>query len=181
MGEYAKRKSDGEEVKIGTCESMYYLRYEDKNNVEPCEGSGYGIYYRLPFPDEDDVDIGNYENYNRGYPLYDTVNDYTEYFTDPTTADDPGIIQITHKCGLLINIPCYHGAKLPDGGEEIKVFWNGKSNFLELSSLKECENGEIRPVIKCKHCGHMWSYDWADVLPYIQKRMKQRLMKYVKE
>jgi ferredoxin hydrogenase len=33
MGEYAKRKSDGLEVKIGTCASMYYLRYEQRNEV----------------------------------------------------------------------------------------------------------------------------------------------------
>ncbi len=31
MGEYAKRASDGVEVKIGTCEAMYYLRFEDRD------------------------------------------------------------------------------------------------------------------------------------------------------
>ena len=33
MGEYARRKSDNESIKIGTCESMYYLRYEDRDKV----------------------------------------------------------------------------------------------------------------------------------------------------
>jgi hypothetical protein len=33
MGEYATRKSDNEYIKIGTCESMYYLRFDDINQV----------------------------------------------------------------------------------------------------------------------------------------------------
>lgn len=34
MGEYAKRMRDGERVKIGTCENMYYLRFEERHQVE---------------------------------------------------------------------------------------------------------------------------------------------------
>ena len=33
MGEYARRKTDGEKIKIGTCESMYYCRYEQIGEV----------------------------------------------------------------------------------------------------------------------------------------------------
>jgi hypothetical protein len=42
MGEFALRRSDNERVKIGTCENLYYLRYEDRmkvaqdeNNLDP--------------------------------------------------------------------------------------------------------------------------------------------------
>ena len=52
MGEYAIRKSDRESIKIGTCEDMYYLRYEDQNKVTPDECSGFGYRWRIPFPDE---------------------------------------------------------------------------------------------------------------------------------
>lgn len=34
MGEYAKRKSDEQMVKIGTWPNMYYLRHDQKNKVE---------------------------------------------------------------------------------------------------------------------------------------------------
>ena len=37
MGEYAKR--NGKEIKIGTCESMYYLRYEHRKQVQPMPGN----------------------------------------------------------------------------------------------------------------------------------------------
>ncbi len=33
MGEYAKRLSDGTEIKIGTCEEMLYLRFEDRQGL----------------------------------------------------------------------------------------------------------------------------------------------------
>ena len=39
MGEFAIRKSDMEEIKIGTCERMYYIRWDDRNNVMPLDHS----------------------------------------------------------------------------------------------------------------------------------------------
>ena len=69
MGEYAIRKSDGESIKIGTCESMYYLRYEDRCKVTPEEGSGFGNRWRLPFPDEDCIRPGEYDSGFRGIEL----------------------------------------------------------------------------------------------------------------
>ena len=69
MGEYAIRKSDGESIKIGTCEDMYYLRYEDRCKVTPEEGSGFGYRWRLPFPDEDCIRPGEYGSGFRGIEL----------------------------------------------------------------------------------------------------------------
>lgn len=76
MGEFATRKSDQTEIKIGTCEDMFYLRLEDRNkvshipgNVDPaCDPNG--LRFRLPFPDEDDRRPGEYGDYNRGVRLY---------------------------------------------------------------------------------------------------------------
>lgn len=39
MGEYAVRISDGERIKIGTCEDMLYLRFEDRHKVSAENGS----------------------------------------------------------------------------------------------------------------------------------------------
>lgn len=62
MGEYARYK--GEEIKIGTCESMYYLRADQRhlvealpNNVDPVKDAG-EIRFRFPFPDEDACEPG---------------------------------------------------------------------------------------------------------------------------
>lgn len=73
MSEYAKRKSDGEEIKIGICEEMMFLRFEDKDKVIPVKGSGFGYRWRLPFPDEDNTLPGDYKA-SRGIPL---IGDFT--------------------------------------------------------------------------------------------------------
>lgn len=194
MGEYAIRKSDGAEVKIGTCEDMLYLRYEDRDKVQQKPGSldpskeAHMVRFRLPFDDEDNVPIGQYVNPFRGLRLYRPIRDAQgnitghDDFTDPTTADDPGTIQLHHDCGLLANVPCYHGNKLPNLGDA-KTFWNGKGWFLELSQLRPVKNpnGEtqIYPVVKCRHCGHKWRYEWADVAEFIPEPMRTRLAVYM--
>lgn len=167
MGEYAIRKSDGQEIKIGTCENMYYLRYEDRakvshkpGNVDPVKDANQ-IRFRLPFPDEDGIEPGSYENYDRGFIL---ARDNAA-FVDDETANDPGIIQLTHKCGLLVNVPCYHGAKLPAMGDAT-VFWNGKGPSLVLRQLRPTDDG-VKPVVACRWCNHAWRYDWSDVWEYI--------------
>lgn len=167
MGEYAIRKSDGERIKIGTCEDMYYLRYEDRakvralsGNVDP-EREATALRFRLPFPDEDGLEPGSYEDYNRGVLLFRG----NEYFTDDETANDPGNIQLTHPSGLLVNVPCYHGAKLPALGDA-RVFWNGKSPSLEMRQLRPTDGG-VKPIVACRWCNGAWRYDWSDIWEYI--------------
>lgn len=72
MGEYAERRSDGERVKIGTCENMYYLRADQvravralDGNVDPV-GDAVEIRFRFPWPDEDHVLPGEHEASDRG-------------------------------------------------------------------------------------------------------------------
>jgi hypothetical protein len=196
MGEYAIRKSDNTEVKIGTCEDMYYLRFEDRSkvqaiprNVDPARDvEAAQLRFRLPFPDEDGIEIGQYKDHTRGERLYRPVKNALgaivsyEDFTDPATANDPGTIQLVHKSGLLVNVPCYHGEKLPELGQA-KVFWNGKSHSLELYQLRpRMVDGVLRvyPVVHCRFCGHAWRYDWSDVLEWIPEPMRQRLAVYAK-
>jgi hypothetical protein len=160
---------------------MYYLRLEDKDKVTSESGSGFGWFWRLPFPDEDDVLPGQYQEYNRGLRLCKEVglaeNKYWEDFTDGETVKDPGILQLTHPSGLLVNMPCYHGNKLPDAPPGGKCFWNGKSWSLELRSLRT-DKGQVFPIVECRHCGQAWRYEWDKILPYVQGEMRHRLEKY---
>jgi hypothetical protein len=180
MGEYAQRKSDGAEVKIGTCEDMYYLRWDQRHLVRAIRGSvdpanTLGLRFRLPFDDEDHLRPGDFEHYNRGQPLYRTQNGGCDYYTDDAAAEDPGIIQLTHPCGLLVNVPCYHGVKLPDVGTAgAKAFWNGKSPAFELSSVKATADG-LKPVVHCKFCHHAWRHEWDALIDYIPRPMRTRL------
>lgn len=173
MGEYAKR-ADGVEVKIGTCENMYYLRYENRAQVSKLSNSldpntELNLRWRLPFPDEDHIKTGEYHEYNRGYEL----NGYS----DPDNATDTGTMQL-FKFGMLLNVRCYHGEKLPEDTKEINIHWNGKQAFYVLSMIKNTEEG-IFPIIECKACRNMWRTTWDKVLPFVyDKELKERLEKY---
>lgn len=84
MGEYVKYK--GAEVKIGTCESLYYVTYPkfkeafDQKLLIPSEFSVHparclevdsGFLFRFPFPDEDKLAFGEIgkHGFNRGLPI----------------------------------------------------------------------------------------------------------------
>lgn len=196
MGENARRKSDGEVVKIGTCECMYYLRWEDRSKVEKVPNSldpsaCAGLFFRLPFPEEDDVQIGEYENYNRGYRLGRQESDGTsrgDYWQDwsPEEAGDmdPGLIQLRHDgSGLMFNVKCWHGVKLPDVQGDAVPFWNGKGHHFELYMVKHLGGGVLRPVYHCRWCQSMWSTEWDSVLPFcgFDDVMRQRLEAYAAE
>lgn len=65
---------NGEQINIGTCASMYSLRYEDRFKVLPLDHNinthfQKNLSWRLPFPDEDNIKIGKYKTYDRGYDL----------------------------------------------------------------------------------------------------------------
>lgn len=181
MGEYAKYNY--EEIKIGTCDNMYYLRYEDRDKVQAIPGNAnpardLGLRFRLPYPDEDNIEPGHYQEYNRGYRLYkkDEEADYYTDFPAEDLTDNRGTIQLSHPSGLLINVPCHHGAKLPDI-DGAKVFWNGKSWSIELAFVKVTEDG-VLPIIQCRHCQKMWSCTWDEILPYLHGEMRTRLEKH---
>jgi hypothetical protein len=162
MGEYARRKSDGVEVKIGTCSRMYYLRYENRNDVTQLPhslhpGKELDLIFRLPFPDENKVPIGEYQKYDRSIEL--------KNFNLNTDDDDAGTIQLKHESGVLVNVSCHHGNRLPDITGEAKALWNGKTtvNF-KLIGVKSTAGG-LLPVVACKWCNLTWSLaEWDKVL-----------------
>ena len=191
MGEYAIRKSDNKSIKIGTCEDMYYLRYEDRDKVTCEEGSDFGCRWRLPLPSEDHMEPGEYHPYchgdgsgtvplGRAYAVGDNGEDEITYFEpNPEVVDHPGSMQLHHKSGLLINVKCFHGLKLPEAGGDItRTGWNGHANHWELRCLRETKEG-LLPVVACRYCGHMYRETWAAVLPFItDKELHRRLQSY---
>ncbi len=173
MGEYAMLNN--EKVKIGTCADMYYLRYDQRYRVQALPGNvdpvnTLGLRFRIPFLDEDFVEPGQFDSFRRLYPLV--------RFPVADLIEQPGNIQLTHESGLLLNVPCHHGAKLPEA-EGIGVHWNGKAGwFIGLSALQSVEGG-VKPVLKCWFCCKAWVCDWDDVLPYVDdKILRNRLEKY---
>ena len=191
MGEYALRKSDQVQVKIGTCESMYYIRWDDRDKVSPIEHSldpsdTPNLYWRLPVPEEDHLEPGDYDS---GFPAVTLValrdEDTGKAFDyEPSGEVKPGSFQMfKEECGLLLNVPCYHGHKVPDMGEG-KAFFNGKARYWwELCGVKNHESPdgsiELLPLVRCRFCGNMFRETWAGILLHIPEGpLRERLVDY---
>ena len=175
MGTFAHFKSDphGEFVKIGTCELLYYLREDKRHRL--VETDFLDHFFRIPFIDEDNIATGNYKVYNRGLDLFQ--------YTNLELAGDQGLIQLTHKSGLIINTACYHGEKLPANEKDFKCFWNGKtSTNYQLRHLKLVkEPNVIKPTIGCVHCNLLWTVDWSSIWKFIPRLYQQRFTQYLTE
>lgn len=93
MGEMAKYK--GEEIKIGTCEEMYYLRADQRHLVE--YDFDPGDRFRFPFPDEDELEPGNFGDHDRGVEI--------PGYTIPE-GHIHGKVQFTSRAGYVTSLPC---------------------------------------------------------------------------
>jgi hypothetical protein len=100
MGEYALH--NGERIKIGTCEDMYYLRADqaeqvraEEGNVDPVRDAA-GIRFRFPFPDEDALEPGTFADPFRSLPVY--IDELPEF--------DHYSVQFTARVGYIMSIPC---------------------------------------------------------------------------
>ena len=189
MGEYATRRTDGQQIKIGVCEDLFYLRIEDADKVAPIRNNvdasvETGLRFRLPYPDEDDHQPGGYEDFNRGLRLYRVIKEgrreWSEDYVPAGLAEaDAGFLQLRHEAsGLMLSVPCHHGERLPDTGPNVGACWAGKGHSIELYAVKRTAAGVV-PVIRCRHCRTMWVDTWADVLPFVaDATMRARLAKH---
>jgi hypothetical protein len=162
MGEYAKY--GGQEIKIGTCETMYYLRADQRmmvrcmsGNVDPVRQAT-EIRFRFPWPDEDHIQPGAFQDYNRAIAVPGAmVPEGVEHYR----------VQFSASAGYLVSLPCpeTHGTTpglettLPNG---VKVARNGFSGAVKLTQQKILADGRIVPVCMCGGCGALWRMEGED-------------------
>jgi hypothetical protein len=176
MGEYAEYQ--GERVKIGTCEQMYYLRADQADQVRALPGNvdpiddRYGIRFRFPFPDEDgrapgDVD-GPEHNFDRTFRI-DGV---------PSAGVDHYSVQFKAGNGYLLSIPCpEQGTRNVDRMsielDGLKIGLNGYGGSFGIHSQKWVEADEDGPerlvtVCRCHGCGALWRlHSWEMAEPIV--------------
>ena len=113
MGEYAMYGDA--RVKIGTCEDMYYLRADQRYRVGPLEGNVNPtnardlevIRFRFPWPDEDHIEPGAFERYDRVLGLYGVE----------VPADlEHGRVQFVAHAGYNVMLPCPESAEAKASG-----------------------------------------------------------------
>ena len=190
MGEYATRKIDGKEFKIGTCEDMFNCRYDQLGEITYPYMSD-NLYWRIPTPDEDGTMPGNY-NYSLlqedGHIPWKLRID-TSKFSDDDIAGmhQTGTIQLKEsRMGLLINIRCPHGLpieqfKINNNSTVISMGYNGNQDTLYLKGLKN-EPSEMKVLIECSACRHMWSFCFNEIEPLIESIwMRLRLLRQISD
>lgn len=165
MGEYAGFK--GQSVKIGTCEDMYYLRFEQRalvtkepHSLDPVECAD-ELRFRFPWPDEDGCEPGSDFNghaFDRSVSVPGFVADAdVEHHTIQFTS--------TRPTGYVASLPCPESSAYVDGahgrrqlvdGGAVGVHRNGFAGAVALCSQRYRPGIGLVPVLKCGGCGSMW-------------------------
>ncbi len=165
MGEYASYK--GNRIKIGTCENMYYLRYQQRFDVTPVSGSvnpagpeRFALRFRFPWPSEDHLQPGgDFEPFERTACV--------PGLAVPTSVEHHAI-QFTAQAGYNVCLPCPESGLYADvngarvlfkdaiGAASVRVFRNGYKGAVLLAYQKPVEGIGLVPVLMCGGCGAMW-------------------------
>jgi hypothetical protein len=167
MGEYAMFGK--EEIKIGTCESMYYLRADQAHKVRPLSGNvdpirnRLDIRFRFPFPDEDRNAPGHFDPYMRGIFFHVPVPEGVEH----------GNKQFQGEGGYLVSLPCPESKACEDFSkrEGLRFFRNGHQGPCSLVQQKWVKQGNrefLVPVFRCTGCDSLWRIETIEeCAPYI--------------
>ena len=190
MSEYATRKIDGKEFKIGTCEDMFKCRYDQLGEITYPYMSD-NLYWRIPTPDEDGILRGDY-NYSLlqedGHIPWKLMIDTSKFGDDDIASlQQTGTIQLKEpRMGLLVNIRCPHGFpmeqfKINKESTIISMGYNGRQDTLYLKGLKN-EPSELKVLVECSVCGCMWSFTFNEIEPMIESIwMRLRLLHQISD
>lgn len=180
MGEYARIRGTRTEVKIGTCENLYYLRADQADQVAAVSGSvdpvkdRFELRFRFPFPDEDHIAPGGFGDYLRGVKVWG-------WSTPADWADGHSTVQLRGSNGYLLNVPCPEAApKVERGhrigttnaGEPLVVMLgqrradalNGYGGSAELVQQKHVQGEGLAGVVRCKGCGALWRLPYGEAV-----------------
>lgn len=193
MSEYVKY--GGREIWVGSCEDISEVRFEDRFKTQKVECSvdlcsDYGLRWRLPFPEEDFLQLGHYhtsapyiKTTDRGYKMDSQIAEhaqmcFNDHFFD-SLAERPGSVTLhTEFLGISVTMMCFHGIKINEGVENSVSFrWREAKPQLCLHSIKN-EKEELKVCYMCAECGLIWSTPFHEIQPYIHSMiMKQRIFK----
>lgn len=188
MGEYAKRKVDQAEVKIGTCSSMYYMT---PSQIFDIDWSSYNIgecfqelYFRIWLPCEENVLVGDFYSHK-----VDTSR--TRFMLEPTDEDiamyrsHPSLVRQSvqsdsfkskynkrSETGLEVSFQCCHGYNddIPRNEQDSHslglINKCQKNNVFCLEQIRFVDK-EPTFIASCGICGAKFCYSYEEF-----KRMK---------
>jgi hypothetical protein len=162
MGEYANYC--GQRIKIGTCESMYYLRPDqaqkveaEPHSVDPIRDAAH-LLFRFPFPDEDHIAPGAFEHVERSVAVRGVL---------VPEGVEHGRVQFIAP-GYNTMLPCPEGneiRKLGDAGPTIHR--NGFPGAVRIVQQRLWK-GHLALVCACGGCKNHYRYPLlADAAPVV--------------
>jgi hypothetical protein len=165
MGEYVKL--GGQRIKLGTCEDLYYVRYEQlKRLVFGMEKLGgndepeaylkpeHGFRYRFPFPDEDEILLGMFNAYNRGY----LVGVPMDFMADKEHKK----ICVSTACQNIYNVN--HYITCPADKAWVKTC-SDRSELAPLEIIQQKQvDGDLWVVCRCGWCGSAFRLPYEDAV-----------------
>lgn len=151
MGEYATYS--GKDIKIGTCEEMYYLRFDQRHKVQAKSGNvnpvldAAALRFRFPWPDEDGEAPGAFEgDYERGLTVYEVKA--------PQDLEHASI-QFSASQGYLCLLPCPESsAAATVDGKPLTIHRNGFRGAVNL--VQQRWTGKHLAIILRCACGAKW-------------------------
>ena len=165
MGEYAKY--DGEEIKIGTCEDMYYLRASQAHlvtalpgNVDPVQDRD-AIRFRFPFPDEDGIAPGSFGKHEHAIGVHG--------LRVPAGVAHCSV-QFSCRNGLLVSLPCPESdPTITANGKPVTIGKNGYGGEVQISQQRWIDKSLVL-IAKCGSCHAAYRYPTLeDVKPVLDK------------
>jgi hypothetical protein len=140
MGEFAT--FNGQHIKIGTCENMYYLRADQLDLVRSAALHDLtNLRFRFPFPDEDHREPGDFDDYDRGLTVWG--------YEIPDGVDHH-LVQFKAAAGILVSLPCPYSAAAKGGGITYHVNgYRGPARIVQ----QRIWAGVWATVMACGPCG----------------------------
>lgn len=158
MGEYAIYNCS--DIKIGTCEDLYYLRFDQRHLVVPLPGSLDPadpemlavIRFRFPFPDEDSIEPGDFKDPFRTVPLHGVKPpvDLEPYGGRHSTVQ----FRSAHPEGLRLMLPC----PFSSDGEGLPYQFNGFPGAVRIVQ-QAFRHGQLVTIAQCGGCAAIWRLD----------------------
>lgn len=170
MGEYAIRKADNKYVKIGTCESMYYMRADQINDVWPEPGNvdpvacKDNLLFRFPFPSEDEIAVGSFDGPTKGIRLNGDFMARGEFVH--------GEVQFKNSNGYLVSLPCpesyVKASKIHIDAGEYHFGLNGYGGHASLVGQRYYD-GKLVALVECNGCKRLYRLPTKeDVMPVVE-------------
>lgn len=170
MGEYARRKYDGERIKVGTCNEMYYMTLPQLFDIHGTIGDVEDLIFRLPVKEEKDVLVGDFENHKVNLKLTRIIKDWEEKDIK-LFKENKGYVSVQvplqnsdYGSGLRVGLKCSHGFNEEERNEDgsLRTFYNGKAQHVFSMTGVCIRNKKIYFVIECAICGKNFKLDYEE-------------------